>query len=186
MRDIHHFSGRIGNEMFRHAFIYSQFREGKIPDIYLQDPKYFLKYEKEIKEMFGNGIGYLPYVSIHVRRGDYVDNPFYVQLWETDYYDKAIALFPLKKFIVFSDDPEYCKERFKGDRFQVVTGGDELSDLNEMASCESNILANSSFSWWAGYLNKNIHKQVVAPSPSNWYTDGKVRTVCPPNWILIK
>ena len=46
MIDIHTFSGRMGNEMFRHAYLYAQLREGNIPDFYLQDPKYFEKYKK--------------------------------------------------------------------------------------------------------------------------------------------
>ena len=52
MINIHALSGRMGNEMFRHAYIYAQFRDGVIPDIYLQDSKYFEKYAGEIKEMF--------------------------------------------------------------------------------------------------------------------------------------
>ena len=66
--------------------------------------------------MFGQDIGYLDKVSIHVRRGgnwsnpnepNYKDNPFYVNLSQTDYYEKAIAMFPVDKFLVFSDDMAY-------------------------------------------------------------------------------
>lgn len=185
MIDIHNFSGRLGNEMFRHAYLYSQARDGVIPDVYVQDERYFEKYADEIKTLFGSGIGFLPYVAIHVRRGDYVNNKFYVDLSQTDYYEQAIAMFPGKKFLVFSDDVVFAKKRFPSENFQVMEGGTELEDFNQMASCEHQIIANSSFSWWAAYLNPNPSKIVVAPSVKHWYTDNVERTICPKNWRRI-
>lgn len=177
--------GRLGNKMFQGAYIYSQFKDGNIPDIYVQDFSLFEKYEGDIKKLYGDGIGFLPYVSIHVRRGDYVDNPFYVDLLKTDYYKRAIALFPDKNFLVFSDDPEYCKtlEMFKGDNFQVMEDGNELEDFNQMASCENNICANSSFSIWAAYLNPAWNKQVIVPK--EWFTDKIERVKLPQEWTRI-
>jgi hypothetical protein len=183
MQNIHDFSGRLGNEMFRDAYIYAQYRDGIIPDIYLQDEKYFKKYESEIKERFGTGIGFLPYIGVHVRRGDYVNNPFYVDLCSTDYYDRAMALFPNKQFLIFSDDTAYCREQFKGDRITVVEGGTELSDFNKLASCEHQIIANSSYSWWAAYLNPNPNKKVIAPLA--WHPDGIERTKIPQEWTKV-
>lgn len=185
MRNIHDFSGRFGNEIFRDAFIYALVRDGVIPDVYLQDEKYFKKYEDEIKQRYGDGIGFLPRVGVHVRRGDYVNNPFYVDLCATDYYERAMALFPGRQFAVFSDDTKFCKERFKGENIKVVEGGTELEDFNMLASCESIICANSSFSWWAAYLCPNPAKKIVAPSVKNWYTDAQERTVCPSQWIRL-
>lgn len=175
--------GRFGNRMFQYAYLYSQARSGVIPDTYVQDPTYFDEYSDEIKQLFGKDIGFLPYVSVHVRRGDYVDNSFYVDLSKTNYYEKAIELFPNKNFLVFSDDPEFCKKIFTGKEFQVMDGGTELEDFNMMASCESNIIANSSYSWWAGYLNPNPTKKVIAPNA--WHPDGVERTKCPDDWIKI-
>ena len=195
MRNIHHFSGRTGNEMFRHAYLYAQFRDGVIPDIYLQDYRYFEKYADEIKEMFGEGIGYLPQVGVHIRRAanptsptepKYSENPFYVNLGETDYYERAMALFPEDNFLIFSDDPTWCKEKFKDNtRVQVMDKGDEIEDFNLLASCKGIIGANSSFSFWAAYLNPNPDIKKVFPSVKNWYMDGVERTVCPKDWIRI-
>lgn len=186
------YSGRLGNRLFQMAYLYAQVKNGIIPDWYLQDPKYFTGYEDEIKQLFGEGIGYLEQVGVHVRRGKnpvnpdetaYSENPFYVNLSETDYYEKAMALFPKKNFVIFSDDPDWCKERFKGENIQVMDRGDDVEDFNILSSCESQIIANSSYSWWAAFLNPNPAKKVVAPKA--WYSDGIERTVCPKEWILI-
>jgi len=115
---------------------------------------------------------------------NYKDNPFYVNLSETDYYEKAIKLFPVDKFLVFSDDVAYCKDKWGQDpRFEIMEKGDEIEDLNTMASCKSNILANSSYSWWAGFLNMNPNKKIIYPK--QWYADGVQRTKCPTQWIPI-
>lgn len=139
--------------MFRHAYLYAQMRDGMIPDFYLQDPKYFEKYDDEIKAMFGTGIGYLSQVGVHVRRGKnpsnpdepaYSDNPYYVNLCDTDYYERAMAMFPNEKFVVFTDDVEYCKEKWKDNPdVQVMEKGDEITDFNLLASCKDQIIANN-------------------------------------------
>ena len=185
--------GRFGNRMFQMAYIYAQFKEGKIPDIYIQDYRYFDKYREEIKRLFGKGIGELiNKVAIHVRRAGnpvksnepaYSENPFYVNLSETDYYEKAMALFPNKEFLVFSDDPIWCEKQeiFKGCEISFKT---EQEDFYLMVACEHQIIANSSYSWWAAYLNKNPEKKVIAPKA--WYSDGnQTRTMLPEEWIKV-
>ena len=185
--------GRLGNKMFQYAYLYAQVRRGEIPDFYLQDPKYFEPFGEEIRKLFGEGIGYLDQVGVHVRKGKnpyipeepkYNENPFHFNILETDYYERAMAMFPDEKFVIFSDDPEYCKERFKGENIQVMERGkDDVEDFNLLASCKHLILANSSFSWWAGYLNPSPVAKIIVPN--QWFTDGETRTVCPENWIRI-
>lgn len=172
--------GGLGNLLFKEAYIYAQFRDGFIPDIYVQDPKYFLKYANEIKIRFGQNIGHVDEVAIHVRRGDYVNNEFYVDLFEEGYYERAIKEFPGEKFRVFSDDIEWCKghELFKNCLFSE--GNSEVDDLNLMASHKGIIMANSSFSWWAAFLSS---AKVIAPA--KWHPDGVERTVLLDSWIKI-
>lgn len=194
MQNLDKIFGRLGNKMFQYAFLYAQARE-KDTDFYFQDPKYFDGYEDEIKQLFGEGIGYLDQVGVHVRRGanpanpselKYSENTFYVNLAdETDYYERAMAMFPNEKFVIFSDDPAYCRERFKGDDIQVMEKGDEVEDFNLLASCKHIIGANSSFSFWAAYLCQDPIAKKVFPSVRNWYRDGVERTVCPKDWIRI-
>lgn len=192
MRNPDFFTGRLGNRMFQIAYLYTQVKEGNLPDWYLQDIKYFEGYEEEIKNLFGEGIGYLSQVGVHVRRGlnpanpaepKYSENPFYIDLSKSEYYQKAMAIFPNDNFLIFSDDPEWCKERFQGSNIQVMEKGDPVEDLNLLASCKDIIIANSSWSWWAAYLCPNVTKKIIAPS--QWFADGIQRISIPNTWIQI-
>ena len=170
--------GRLGNRMFQMAALLKYAKEHGT-DIYFQDPKWF---DGDAKELFQAGIpSRTDQVAIHVRRGDYVNNPFYVDLVETDYYEKAINLFDGSDFLIFSDDIEWCKLQpiFNGCEFAT---GTELEDLNLMSSCIGHIIANSSFSWWGAYLSP-YSKRIVAPKA--WYTDGIERTICPKEWTRL-
>ena len=187
-------TGRLGNKLFQIAYLYSQVKDGVIPDWYVQDIKYFEKYEKEIKELFGKDIGYLPYVAIHLRVGanpinpeepKYNENLFYYDLSKSGYYIDATNFFPNRKFLVFSDDIPFAKKYFEGDKFAFDESPTDLEAFNTMASCDSQIIANSSFSWWAAYLNPNPSKKVIAPAPDKWFADGVKRVGYQSNWILL-
>ena len=184
MQKIENITGRLGNQMFQFAFLYAYSLEHGV-DKYFQDPKWFEGYEEEVKAELRAGMYTVPadMVAIHVRRGDYVGHSFYVDLMETGYYDKAMALFPNEQFVVFSDDIEWCKKQEIFEDCEFFHGS-EIEDMNTMMSCTGHIIANSSFSWWAAYLAP-FTKKVVAPSVKNWYTDGKERTVCPKEWLRI-
>ena len=184
MVDITKIIGRLGNQMFLFSFAYNYARKNKMDDRYFQEPKFFAEHSDEIKSLFQNEIPPLrPKVAIHVRRGDYINNGFYVDLMKTDYYEKSMGVFKGESFIVFSDDIEFCKKQeiFKDCEF---IHGTEVSDMNNMASCTGHIIANSSFSWWAAYISPYT-KKIIAPSKYNWYSDGRERTKCPETWIRI-
>lgn len=179
-------SGRLGNQMFQLAYLYAQQRRGAIPDIWLQFPEHFAGAEDQIREAFGQGIKTTkePFVAVHVRRGDYVKHPMFYQLWASTYYDRAMAQFPAgTRFLFFSDDIEFCKTKWYGENFSYSTGRSEIEDLNLMASCHHQIIANSSFSWWAAWLNPNPNKRVFYPK--NWHTDGVQRVGFPKEWVAL-
>lgn len=189
----HKIFGRMGNQMFQGAYIYAQMKRGEIPDIFVQDPKYFEEYGDEIKKMYGEGIGMLPYTAIHLRVGSnpidpsepkYSENPFYVNLAKTGYYIKALEHFPGGKFIVFSDDIEFAKTYFEGDRFAFDDSKDDIEAFNKMASCQGIIIANSSFSWWAGYCCPHLDKKVLFPNV--WFSDNIKRIGFPNDWIEVQ
>ena len=113
-------------------------------------------------------------VSLHIRRGDYL-NPevqaIYGGICTDEYYEAAVKYMkeghPGCRFYVFSNDPEWVKENLKIENMTVVEGSDEehgYRDMYLMSLCKHNILANSSFSWWGAWLNKNTEKEVIGPT----------------------
>ena len=186
MVKIEEITGRLGNQMFLTAFLYAYARDNNLPLVddalgyYYQDYKLFDHHRDNIKKLFGTGIVKSDYVAIHVRRGDYVGNPFYVDLMKTDYYQKAIAEFPNETFVVFSDDKDWCMKQdvFKDCEFNIW--GDEITDFNRMAGAKGIIMANSSYSWWCAYLSD---AKVIAPKA--WHHDGVIRTKLLPEWKQI-
>ncbi len=172
--------GRLGNQMFQMAFLVAYAKDHDT-DIYLQDEYYFKDHEKLIRALYSSDIpDRTDAVAIHVRRGDYVNNPFYVDLYTDGYYKRAMKKFPNENFLVFSDDLEWCKQQpiFKNCQF---FHGNEIEDMNKMASCKAHIIANSSFSWWGAWLHPTYPANKVIV-PKNWFTDGVERTVLPKHW----
>lgn len=184
-------TGRLGNQMFQFAFLYAYARENNLPlsddalGYYYQDEKHFEKYAEGIRQLFSKGISedFNQLVGIHVRRTDMVTNNFDVNLSETDYYERAIEMFPGKAFIVFSDDINWCINKWGHDTRFTFSHGDEITDFNRMAGCEHIITANSSFSWWAAYLNPNPNKKIICPKFE--YIDRIERRKRPESWIRI-
>lgn len=111
-------------------------------------------------------------VSIHVRRTDYVNNsinnPQFIGL---DYYINSIKEISKRVsdpvFFIFSDDINWCKQniRSKYKTYYVDNNRSEDSykDMWLMSLCKHNIIANSTFSWWGRWLNKNSGKIVIKP-----------------------
>lgn len=178
---------------------------------YFQSYKYFIGYEDLILNFFSFPIDSLDSknrellsdikhgnsISIHVRRGDYVQDKITQEFHgncSLEYYFESIALLVSKykdvKLIFFSDDSEWVKEHFKNlpySKLFIDHNNDENSwkDMLLMSFCTHNIIANSSFSWWAAWLNENPHKTVIAPK--NWFTDtGKdANDLIPEEWIRL-
>ena len=107
-------------------------------------------------------------VSLHVRRGDYL-NLKNVGVLDVIYYMKAVEYIRQNveepTFYIFSDDLDWCKKSlgFLDDCIYVDRTETEIDDLKLMSCCQHNIIANSSFSWWGAWLNKNPKKTVIAP-----------------------
>ena len=172
---------------------------------YFQSQKYFIKFENEIRTDFQitstlkpKTIDTLAFmqsvdaVSIHFRRGDYVGNAVH-DTDTTEYYNKAMQLIEsnIKKpvYFLFSDDIPWVKKNFKTNfethYIDFNDASTNFEDLKLMSSCQHNIIANSSFSWWGAWLNTNPNKTVIAPKI--WFNDEKVTThdIIPENWIKL-
>jgi hypothetical protein len=110
-------------------------------------------------------------VAIHVRRGDYLlpQHNHFCRL-DTDYYGAALEPFftdiDKYQFIIFSNDIEWCKENLieESEIVTFIEPGLDYVDLIMMSLCDHIVTANSSYSWWAAYLNKNPDKKVICPT----------------------
>lgn len=112
-------------------------------------------------------------VFIHARRGDYLNGDYFVDLSKTDYYQKSIEYILSKienaTFYIFSNDTKWAKEYFSfiKQNKSFEEGHNTIEDLYLMSQCSHSITANSTFSWWAAWLNNNPNKIVI--QPKQWY-----------------
>lgn len=139
-----------------------------------------LEYKKQILSTMS--------ISIHVRRSDYVNTD--LDTVTEEYYRLATQYFTERYtdpyFYIFSDDIEWCKERLQIKNFIFIMGNEgrnNIFDMHLMSLCQKNIIANSSFSWWAAYLNINENKEVIFPK--QWNSNLNITNVdyIYPGWI---
>jgi len=153
---------------------------------YFQSEKYFAHNRKMILDTFEfpddvKNYAHLKYsrlidmpntVSVHVRRGDYVTefNGCF-EILGTEYYDKAFGRFSENSVFVFfgehSEDLEHCKRTMGRNKSFYIEGESDVVDMYLMSKMKNNIIANSSFSWWAAWLNAFEDKKVIAPQ--KWF-----------------
>jgi len=181
-------------------------------DVYLngywQNEKYFKDIEEIIRKEFtlknpfseiafkiAKKISETNSVSLHIRRGDYVEDKITNQfhgICSLDYYLKAISIILEKvgrpSFFIFSDNIEWAKNNLKLNYPTIFVSDNPIKDSEElilMSQCRHNIIANSSFSWWGGWLNNNVGKIVIAPQ--KWLNDSSIDTsdLIPKSWIKI-
>lgn len=162
---------------------------------YFQSYRYFDQYKQEILNQFTFKPSildkcqrllqsYTNPVAIHIRRGDYVNHPAFWTI-TPEYLAAALQALPEGEFtyLIFSDDFEWCREVFD-ENFTFMEGNNQFEDLCSMSLCQHNIISNSSFSWWAAWLNQNPNKQVIAPS--EWFTNKTSLTdLYPETWTVI-
>lgn len=134
-------------------------------------------------------------VSLHVRRGDYVNDPKTNATHGAcplDYYRAAIRYVSERveqpHFFIFSDDIAWVKGNLKMDMphryIDHNQGAESYNDMRLMSMCRHHIIANSSFSWWGAWLNPDASKIVVAPK--KWFANGKdVGDLFPQGWVTL-
>ncbi len=133
------------------------------------------------------------WVSLHVRRGDYLAKQNCHPVISMEYIERAISLCFLagyNKFMVFGDDPDWNHDNinvntFPECEFEYSEGRSEIEDISLASGCEHSIGSNSSFSLWIYYLNQNPHKTGIFPR--NWFGKDLVhntKDLYPPNAII--
>ena len=144
---------------------------------YFQSEKYFKHIENEIRETFQfspqtikicseflNSISLNNQViSLHIRRGDYLNLQDFHPTPSIEYYEEALNKLPNVSVIIFSDDIEWVSRQrlFDPGRFYISESNTTDFDMCLMTICDYHIIANSSFSWWGSWLAKSGH--TIAP-----------------------
>jgi hypothetical protein len=195
--------GDTVNESFFHfdKDLFNNCRDNISLKGYFQSEKYFKHIEDDIRKDFSFNentinlakeflfeIGSYDVISLHIRRGDYL-NYSHHPTQSLEYYSKSLEkLNSDLPVIIFSDDTNWVKNQslFSSNRFLISENNTTEFDLCLMSLCSHHIIANSSFSWWGAWLAKG-NKKVIAPK--NWFGDAFVNynmedLYCP-NWIIL-
>lgn len=176
---------------------------------YWQTPKYFKNHEDIIRSDMEfvdniekmedpkilsmlNDIRNSNSVMVNIRRTDYLNTDYHGVIGN-EYVDEATKIIESKitspKYFVFSDDIEWCRSNINLENMVIVdheySGKKFEVYLQLMKNCKNFIIPNSSFAWWAAWLNENEGKIVIAPK--KWFSDQNRNTsdLIPENWIRI-
>ena len=178
----------------KEAMVYDELVNKISSDTYFkgfwQNQKYFLEYREDLLKMLQpkgkrsesvyeavEAVSRTNSVAVHIRRGDYVSIGCDLKM---EYYDKALELMNQKaekgfEVFVFSDDIKFCKNflsKYAG-KINIIypeyeSDNRTMDDLLIMSRCKHIIMANSSYSWWAAWLNRNAEKIVICPQTGIW------------------
>jgi hypothetical protein len=180
------FYGTFPNENF-----FIQYRNEILTEFLFKDPL------DSVCQQVSNEILKSNSVSIHIRRGDYLNSKnssIYYQC-SLDWYNTAIQYLKERVdapvFYFFSDDMDWVKENFKSTENSYFVdfnkGTTAYNDMRLMSLCKHNIIANSTFSWWGAWLNQYPGKIVIAPK--NYYKkenkNKEKPNIMPESWILL-
>lgn len=143
-------------------------------------------------------------VTVHVRLSDYVQfSDYHTNLQLTDYYKDATNLIKAQlngkiTLIVCSDNIEWCKGNFSKlldsniSRFEILFSDSQsaVEDLVLQTLVNHNIIANSTFSYFGAYLNKNESKMIITPGGIKypWFgakSPHDTKDLIPKDWIKL-
>ncbi len=185
-RENDNFDGRLSG----HGMLLPTYYQGYFFDLaYYDDIKSVLRREFSLKDKVRLSrelraiIDKKNTVSVHIRRGDFLK--LNRDMSETGYYQKAISAAESRIanpfYLIFSDDIGWVKENLDihGDKAYISDMGfRDYEELTVMKHCRHNIIANSTFSYWAAYLNPNEDKVVICPR--RWRSE-----IIPRQWLKV-
>ena len=185
---------RLPRDVLLHGYFpsYKYFRD---IELQLRDDFTFVPEPNEQNRKMIQNISSCNSISLHIRCGDYFSSERVRErlgVCDQAYYEKAIEFISKtvkdSRFFVFTNDPDYVKNNLNiGYPSVHVThnsGDTSYEDMRLMSLCKHNIIANSSFSWWGAWLNKNPGKIIVAPSPAFDKLTLKDSDFYPESWKL--
>jgi hypothetical protein len=195
-------------EFFYNSDLKKLFLNGGYMHGYWQSEKYFQAFTKEIRKTFCfanplepsnkvlvKRITDGPSIGLHVRRGDYLMSTKTLALYaqcDIGYYNKSISflrsIYPDARLFAFSDDPQWVEEKIlknlpNSECVKHNIGKLSYRDMQMMAMCDNQIIANSSFSWWAAWLNPRPDKIVI--TPKCWFANSRLddTDIVPSQWL---
>ncbi|ASU36795.1 alpha-1,2-fucosyltransferase [Mucilaginibacter xinganensis] len=133
-------------------------------------------------------------VAVHIRRTDYQSLES-LNLGGSDlslplaYYEKALARFDQQNvhFVFVSDDVDFVNRNFTAINNKTVSTDTEIMDFQHLLNADACIISNSTFSWWAAWLNDKPGKVIYAPQYFlGWRIKQETpRNIYPDNWTII-
>lgn len=186
--------------------ILNEAKDNSIYEGWYQSPKYFAGVETELRKNLQFKAPVLKVsepllqkmknsnsICLNVRRTDFLQVDT-LNTTNKDYFlqaaEQLARAIPDPEFFIFSDDMNWCQEHLqlpypthfvshehKGHKFGNY--------LHLMSQCKHYIIPNSSFAWWAIWLNGQSTKKVIAPK--NWFNDPKIDTsdLVPVEWMRL-
>lgn len=187
-------------------FDFAKVRHKSYFDGYWQSPKFFEKYKPEIVEAFKfqdfndpENLDAIRFIKsgktafIHIRRGDYINNPLFKGICDKRYYhdglDMLINKYKYNHILIFSNDIKWCKSNLAGLLENIShkyvdwnKGKNSYKDMQLMSKCQGALIANSSFSWWGAWLGD----MDIVIAPKRWTNDQTLNTeIIPDKWLKI-
>lgn len=171
------------------SYKYAEMNKDELLNDFKFKEKKDLKLKKIIDDMSKENA-----VSVHIRRGDYLKFPeLYGNICTDKYYVEALKY--INKYVenpvfyFFSNDIDWVMQKYKEiDNAIFVKENmfeeyEDWYDMYLMSYCKHNIIANSTFSWWGAWLNRNTNKIVIAPQ--KWVNGTVMLDIYPQGWVRI-
>jgi hypothetical protein len=132
------------------------------------------KSERQFEKMVGQEFFIRKTLVIHIRRGDYKEAYFSeiasTALLPFDWFNKVMKQIPSDAYdllYVVSDDIKEVEEEIDWDGYNpIFFNGSVPDDFQLIMNADIAIISNSSFAWWAAFLNPTPNKKIFAPK--NW------------------
>ena len=156
--------------------------------------KFSFKFSDKIEQLHKEIKSKSNSVSVHVRRGDFINNPTaysFNEHMDREYYQKAISILEQSyddiSYYVFSEDIEWCKNNIQIENNNIVFVDEEYSGDRDsghmylMQACNNHIIANSTYSWWGSFLADSK----ITIGPKKWNCESSESDIMLNNWIKL-
>jgi hypothetical protein len=187
-------STNINNWKNYYAYLQSEAYFSNIKDTIRKRIRIKTQFQAEFQKKYGDLFKNNRILAIHYRFGDYLE-------WTKEelggtnftlpdtYYKNALSLIPdLENYLIIlvTDDIQACNSRTQELKNKKIISDTEIMDFQLLMNADKLIIANSSFSWWAAYLNTK-GAQIFAPE---YWLGFKVKSefpkgIIPPDFIKV-